>query len=139
MNTTPDEVKLKVTSVLAQIAQQEQKYRTALDHNAGARPGHMVAEILPQLMDLGFVNRNKALLWVTVEPFTKKTTESGIQGWDDHRQIMWTFKWYEIWDASLNNTTYMPADKKEWERRIQATNLQDVEENWVRQSVARYR
>jgi len=138
MNRAPDEVKRKVTSVLTQIAQQEAKYHVAMEHNATARAVNMKPELPPHLMDIHFLNRNNAIVYVTIEPYTLQQNSAGIQGWDDGRQKFWTFRWDELYDAQFNSTSYFPVDKKEWERRIHESNLQDVEDNWVRQSHANF-
>jgi hypothetical protein len=138
MKRTPDQAKLKVTSVLAQIAAQESSYREAVDHNSRTRQSKWLPEIPPHLIDIHWINANKAVAITTIEPYMLKPTESGIQGWDDHRQKFWTFTWPEMWDAELNTYSYQPADAKEWERRMTESNLQDVDDNWVRQSHARY-
>ncbi len=122
MPKTPDEVKRKATSILAQIAQQENRYWLNREAGKPVTP--------PHLMDIAFLNANHVPIWVTIEPDFKG--EAGVQGWDIARKRMITVKWHEMWDTGLNMTTYEPVQNyNEWIERIAATNLENAEDAFI--------
>lgn len=130
MAKTPDEVKRKATSILAQIAQQVSRYW--LDRQAGR------AVTPPHLMDVAFLNANRVPIWLTIEP--EFTGDMGVQGWDIARERMVAVKWQEMWDTGLNMTTYEPIeDYTVWRERWAATNLEDAEDTFIQPLAVKFR
>ena len=130
MRETPDDNKRRITSILAQIAQQEAEFLHALDVGKEA--------VGPCVMDVGVLNPDHVVVYYTIEPFTRES-EIGVQGWDVRFRRFRTFRWSEIVDGSMGTQTYYPATDAEWERRMRETNLLWVEENAVRQTKGKYR
>lgn len=122
MPRTPDEVKIKATSILTQIAQQVNQYWLDMQAGKPVTP--------PHLMDVAFLNANHVPIWVTIEP--DFSGEQGLQGWDIARSRMFSCKWHELWNTGLNMKTYEPVENyTEWQDRWAATNLQDADDAFV--------
>lgn len=133
-------LKRKGTAILKKVAEQERAFREYEEAKGKVRNKYALKPVdPPQLIDVAHM-RYRVPIWLTLEPDPSNIVGGeGIQGWDEKHWRFEMVKWKELYDVSLNPRTYYPATASEWKQRVHDTAMQETEDNFVRQSIARYR
>jgi hypothetical protein len=132
-------LKRKATAILDKVARSERAFKEYEIAKGKARNKHTLTPVdPPQLVDVAHM-RHRVPIWLTLEPDPSNVVGEGIQGWDEKRRRFDMVKLEDLYDIRINPRTYYPATPSEWEERIHETAMQETEDNFVRQSIARYR